>query len=93
MGASMREYPWDQLPVLLEVPPWDLLHPKHHPWSRGWMPTRARSCPHAAGKAGALGGRGTHSVLEARLVSSCLSFPSSASPRFSRLLARKGVSV
>lgn len=35
----------------------------------------------------------THSVLEARLVSSCFSFPSSARPRFSRLLARNGVSV
>lgn len=37
--------------------------------------------------------REAHSVLEARLVSSCLSLPSSASPRFSRLLARKGVRV
>lgn len=39
------------------------------------------------------GGGGAHSVLEAKLVSSCLSLPSSASPRFSRLLARKGVKV
>lgn len=35
----------------------------------------------------------THSVLEARLVSSCLSFPSRARPRLSRLLARNGVTV
>lgn len=35
----------------------------------------------------------THSVLEARFVSSCFSFPSRARPRFSRLLARNGVRV
>lgn len=35
----------------------------------------------------------TYSVLDAKLVSSCFSLPSSASPRFSRLLARNGVSV
>lgn len=35
----------------------------------------------------------THSVLEAKLVSSCLSFPSRARPRLSRLLARNGVTV
>lgn len=51
---------------------------------------------------GARGGVGTrvrdleassYRVLEARFVSSCLSFPSRASPRFSLLFARKGVSV
>lgn len=36
---------------------------------------------------------GTYSVLDAKLVSSCFSLPSSARPRFSRLLARNGVSV
>lgn len=35
----------------------------------------------------------TYSVLDARLVSSCFSLPSSARPRFSRLFARNGVSV
>lgn len=35
----------------------------------------------------------THSVLEAKLVSSCLSLPSRARPRLSRLLARNGVTV
>lgn len=34
-----------------------------------------------------------HMVLEARLVSSCLSLPSSARPLFSRLLLSVGVSV
>lgn len=34
-----------------------------------------------------------HMVEEARLVSSCFSFPSRASPRFSRLLLSCGVSV
>lgn len=36
---------------------------------------------------------GTYNVLDARLVSSCFNLPSSARPRFSRLLARYGVSV
>ena len=35
----------------------------------------------------------TYSVLEARLVSSCLSWPSSASPHLSLLLASSGVTV
>lgn len=35
----------------------------------------------------------THNVLEARLVSSCLSWPSSARPHLSLLLASSGVSV
>lgn len=34
-----------------------------------------------------------HMVLEARLVSSCLSFPSRARPRFSRLSLSSGVTV
>lgn len=34
-----------------------------------------------------------HMVLDARLVSSCLSFPSRARPRFSRLLLSRGVMV
>lgn len=67
--------------------------PQASPLEQGLDAHQGQVLPHAAGEAGALGGRGTHSVLEARLVSSCLSFPSSASPRFSRLLARKGVSV
>lgn len=32
-------------------------------------------------------------MLDAKLVSSCFSLPSSARPRFSRLLAKNGVSV
>ncbi len=35
----------------------------------------------------------TYNVLEAKFVSSCLSLPSRAKPRFSRLFTRKGVRV
>lgn len=40
-GMSMGSSP----PILLKVPPPGLLYPEHHPWSRSWMPTQARSSP------------------------------------------------
>lgn len=89
----------DQPPPSLEGPPTGSPPPRASPLEQeldphqGSVLPQARPCRRREQDPQGRSGGWAHSVLEARLVSSCLSLPSSASPRFSRLLARKGVRV
>lgn len=101
MGISEGMAMGTTTPILLKVPPPHRVSSTPSitpgagagcPPGLGPPPSSPPALPEGAEVPGVVQG-GAHSVLEAKLVSSCLSLPSSANPRFSRLLARKGVKV
>lgn len=65
---------------------WDMNAVRH------WQMAHCAKQRHDVNEAG-WGVAGTYRVLEARLVSSCLSWPSRASPHLSLLLASRGVAM